>query len=90
MVRKKRVDHKEEGLFEGNLERRIKEILDPGYFNIFEQQMSRFLDQKTRQHMADMPNYSKGVIKAVATHQEESLNGIKRGPKEMNPKELGL
>lgn len=65
-------------------------MLDPGYSKIFDQEMSRFLAQKTCQHMADMPNYSKGVIKAVATHLEESLKGIKRWLNEVNPKELGL
>lgn len=83
---KSRLEHRGGGIFE----RRIKETLDPGYSKIFDQEMSRFLDQKTRQHMADMPNYSKGVIKAVATHLEESLNGMKRGLKEMNPEELEL
>lgn len=90
MVRKKLVDYKEEGIFEGNLERRIQEMLEPGYAKTFEQEMSRFLDQSMRTNMLNMPSFTKGLIRDVSQNLTKALEGINRGVKVIDPKELSM
>jgi predicted nucleotidyltransferase component of viral defense system len=90
MIRKKLVDYKEDGVFEGNLEGRINEMLAPGYAKVFYDEMSRFLDQRTRTQINDAPNYSQGLIKSVSRNLEEALTGLKRGVKVLGGDELTL
>lgn len=90
MVRSKLADYKEEGIFEGNLERRINEMLDPGYAKVYDGEMSRFLDQETRGKIASMPGYTAGSIRSVANDLEEALKGMKRGLKVLGGNDLSL
>lgn len=90
MVRDKLKDYREEEVFDPNLDRCLDRLHDPAYVAVFNQEMSRFLNQKMKSVLTDTPDFTPKLLSSVAQQLERVREARLNNRPIINSDELSL